>query len=300
MGVQILKEVINQGINQETDQKINAENNEETYEENSQNALYTLIDRWLLDYRTASNEHQRQKARALIVTRMLPIIKRIARSIARRSYDPIEDLVQAGAIGLLKAINSFKPDEYNEFRPYAASMIIGEMKHFIRDQLNTIRVPAHIQELSTRINAFILTLTVEELNNLTNESVAKALNIPKSDVDFVQDVNRRKYIVSLESGFNKEGQVMSYEDLFAYEDSDKKMKLEDAKLIIQLVIARLPKEYRKYIELYYERDYNLREIADELCVSKTQVRRMLNEAFELLHEMIADSQLGNSLMELFE
>jgi len=260
--------------------------------------LYELISGWLNDYRQADNPDSKSKAKALIVSRMLPIVKRIARTIARRSYDPIEDLVQAGAIGLLKAIESFTPEINNNFKYYAGSLIIGEMKHYIRDKMNTIKVPRHIQELSHRINSFISTLTAEELNDLTNEYVADALNIPKKDVDFVMQTERRKNTVSLDEVFKTDTNSLGYEEVITHDNYKERAELEDAKLIIELVIVRLPKEYRKLVELYYYQDLSQKEIAEKTNLSQMQVSRKLKKAFELLHKMIADSQLGASLMEI--
>ena len=144
-------------------------------ENSNEQKTYELITEWLKEYHSASSRYKRAKAKALIVTRMLPVIKKIAKTIARRSYDPIEDMVQAGSIGLLKAIDSYSKDINDNFKIYAGYLIIGEMKHYLRDKLNTIRVPRHIQELSFRINSFISTLTVEEVNELTNDDVAEAI-----------------------------------------------------------------------------------------------------------------------------
>ena len=121
--------------------------------------MYELIDEWLKQYKETEDPEVKAKTKALIVARMLPIVKRIARSIARRASDPLEDLIQAGSIGLLKAIDSFSFERNSYFKFYAGSVIIGEMRHYIRDKLNAIKVPRHIQELSYRINAFIGTLS---------------------------------------------------------------------------------------------------------------------------------------------
>ena len=120
--------------------------------DNKDKQTYELITRWLEAYKISTDKYERAKLKALIVSRMLPIIKKIARTIARRSYDPIDDLVQAGSIGLLKAIESYSAEVNDNFKIYAGYLIIGEMKHYLRDKLNTIRVPGHIQELSYRIN----------------------------------------------------------------------------------------------------------------------------------------------------
>ena len=261
--------------------------------------MYKLISDWLDDYKNSESQSKKAKAKALIVSRMLPIVKRIARTIARRSYDPIEDLIQAGSIGLLKAIDSFRAEINDNFKYYAGSLIIGEIKHYIRDKMNTIKVPRHIQELSFRINSFISTLTVEELNNLTNEYVADALNVSTKEVDFVMQADRRKNTISLDDMYKADSNNLGYEEVIAHENYKEKSELEDARLIIELVIVRLPKEYRKLVELYYYQDLSQKEIAEKMEMSQMQVSRKLKKAFELLHEMIADSQLGDSLMEIF-
>ena len=260
--------------------------------------MYELIGEWLQIYRTSESQREKSKAKALIVSRMLPIVKRIARTIARRSYDPIDDLVQAGSIGLLKAIESFTPEINDNFKYYAGSLIIGEMKHYIRDKMNTIKVPRHIQELSFRINSFISTLTAEELNDLTNEYVADALNVSKKDVDFALQSDRRKTTVSLDDLYKADSNNLGYEEVITTENYKEKAELEDARLIIELVIVRLPKEYRRLVELYYYEDLSQKEIAERTEISQMQVSRKLKKAFEMLHEMIADSQLGVSLMEI--
>ena len=260
--------------------------------------MYELIAEWLHSYHFAKSQAEKARAKALIVSRMLPIVKRIARAIARRAYDPVEDLVQAGSIGLLKAIDSFSSEVSDNFKYYAGSLIIGEMKHYIRDKMNTIKVPRHIQELSFRINSFISTLTADELNDLTNEYVADALNVSTQDVDFAMQADRRKNTISLDEVYRADANNLGYEEVISHEDYKQKAELEDAKLIIELVIVRLPKEYRKLVELYYYNDMSQKEIAENLSLTQMQVSRKLKKAFAMLHEMIEDSQLGNSLMEI--
>ena len=267
-------------------------------EKHDEQKMYELIAEWLHSYHFAKTQSEKARAKALIVSRMLPIVKRIARTIARRAYDPIEDLVQAGSIGLLKAIDSFSSDISDNFKYYAGSLIIGEMKHYIRDKMNTIKVPRHIQELSFRINSFISTLTADELNDLTNEYVADALNVSAQDVDFAMQADRRKNTLSLDEVYRSDANNLGYEEVISREDYKQKAELEDARLIIELVIVRLPKEYRKIVELYYYDDLSQKEISEKLSINQMQVSRKLKKAFAMLHEMIEDSQLGNSLMEI--
>ena len=65
------------------------------------------IQEWLVIYHTSSDSKEKDLAKARIVNQMIPVVHKIAHTIARRSYDPIEDMVQAGFIGLLKALDKF-------------------------------------------------------------------------------------------------------------------------------------------------------------------------------------------------
>lgn len=258
-------------------------------EDNKDKQTYELITRWLEAYKNSTDKYERAKLKALIVTRMLSIIKKIARTIARRSYDPIDDLVQAGSIGLLKAIESYSAEVNDNFKIYAGYLIIGEMKHYLRDKLNTIRVPRHIQELSYRINTFTNSLTYEQLNELTNDDVAEALKVTPKAVDYAMQADRRKSVVSLENIFS-DADSLSYEEvLSAHDDYKEASENEDDKIVLKDVIEKLPDEYRKLVEMYYYDDMNKKDIAEKLGMTQMRISRKMKKAFSMLYKMIADN-----------
>lgn len=258
-------------------------------EDNKDKQTYELITRWLEAYKISTDKYERAKLKALIVTRMLSIIKKIARTIARRSYDPIDDLVQAGSIGLLKAIESYSAEVNDNFKIYAGYLIIGEMKHYLRDKLNTIRVPGHIQELSYRINTFTNSLTYEQLNELTNDDVAEALKVTPKAVDYAMQADRRKSVVSLENIFS-DADSLSYEEVLSAHDDYKEMREnEDDKIVLKDVIEKLPDEYRKLVEMYYYDDMNKKDIAEKLGMTQMRISRKMKKAFSMLYKMIADN-----------
>ena len=255
---------------------------------------YELIAGWLEEYHSSTDRYQRTKAKALIVTNMIPVIKRIARTIARRSYDPIEDLVQAGAIGLLKAIDSYSKEISDNFRIYAGYLIIGEMKHYLRDKLNTIRVPRHIQELAYRINSFTRTLTLDELNELTNDDVAGVLKVSTQAVDYALQSDRRKYTLSLQELYNTDTESLSYEEMLSDTNYEETRELEDAKIILRDVIAKLPEKYKKLVELYYYKDMSQREIAEYFNLTQMQTSRLFKKAFSILYHMIMEGEFSEN------
>lgn len=250
--------------------------------------IYNLIGEWLEIYHTSGNKLERAKAKTHIVTKMIPIVKHIARTIARRANDPIEDMIQAGSIGLLKAIDSYSKDKNDNFKIYAGYLIIGEMKHYLRDRLNAIRVPRHIQELSYRISNFTKDLTVEELNDLTNEEVASALQISPKDVDFALQMDRRKDTISLEDVYRADKDSLGYEELLPCENYQEISDITDSKILLNEVINKLPEEQKKLVSLYYYKDMNQKEIAKELNLTQMQVSRRMKRAFTRIYKMIAE------------
>jgi len=82
------------------------------------------------------------------------IIKRNVRSIAAsflNSGEPLEDLVQAGYIGLLNAVANFDLARNIRFSTYASYLIKGEIRHYIRDKHATIRIPQWVQSMGQKL-----------------------------------------------------------------------------------------------------------------------------------------------------
>ena len=253
-----------------------------------------MIVEWMNEYLSLKDDAKRNKIRTLIVSRMLPMVKRIARKIGRRSYDPIDDMVQAGSIGLLKAIDTYSPEINDNFKIYAGTMIIGAMRHYLRDKLNTIKVPRHIQELAYRINSFINTLTPEELSELTNDYVAEALNIPTEEVDFARQADRRKMTISLENIFPVTNDSLGFEEVLPADDYREKAELADTKLLLKNLIDKLPEDCKEIVELYYYNDFNQKDIAEHLNLNQMQVSRRLKKAFGILYDKIQEEDIDFS------
>ncbi len=248
--------------------------------------MYENIKEWLLQYHSTDNSKKKNKLKAQIVTHMVPVVKRIAKTIARRSYDPIDDLVQAGFIGLLKAIDRFDFLKNDNFRVYAGYLIVGEIKHYIRDKSAMIRVPSYIQELSIRINSFTQTLTEEDLQNLTSDEVASALNVPTKAVDFALLADRRRSTVSIEEAFKAGAENLTFDEMFISDNYKDKSNYEDAKIIFNSVIEYLPPEEKLLINMYYKQDMNQKEIAEALHLTQMAVSRRMKNTFALICQLI--------------
>jgi RNA polymerase sigma-B factor len=88
--------------------------------------------------------------REAAVTRYLPLAHRLAARYAHSS-EPLEDLQQVAAIGLLNAIDRFDPERGTSFASFAVPTILGELRRHFRDRTWPLRVPRDLQELTLRI-----------------------------------------------------------------------------------------------------------------------------------------------------
>ena len=80
-----------------------------------------------------------------LVAEHLPLVRRLSRKFSR-SGEPLEDLVQVGTIGLLKAIDKYDPDRGTDFKAFAIPVILGEIKNYFRDHGWAVKVPRKIQQ----------------------------------------------------------------------------------------------------------------------------------------------------------
>ena len=81
-----------------------------------------------------------RSARERLISDNLPLVRTLARRFARPA-EPIDDLVQAGAIGLIKAVDGFRSDRGRDLGAYAVPTIVGELRRYVRDGGWPVRVP---------------------------------------------------------------------------------------------------------------------------------------------------------------
>ena len=76
----------------------------------------------------------------------LGLVQPIARHYARQSGQDIDDLIQVGRLGLLKAASGFRSDQGCQFKTYARPHIRGAILHYLRDQSSLVRLPRRVEE----------------------------------------------------------------------------------------------------------------------------------------------------------
>src|SRR6266550_7185020 len=92
------------------------------------------------------------ESRERLIEQQLPLVESLARRYAHRG-ERLEDLVQVGTIGLIKAVDRYEPTRGVEFAAFAVPNILGEIKRHLRDRCDPIRVPRRYQEISAQMRS---------------------------------------------------------------------------------------------------------------------------------------------------
>ena len=212
---------------------------------------------------------RRQRLRAELVEIHLPLARAMAFRYAGRS-EPVDDLVQVAAIGLIKAVDRFDPGRDLQFSTYAAPTILGEIRRHFRDRTWRIRVTRRLQELSADVNR-----ARGDLNQVLGRSppVAEiAANLHRSEEEVLEglDVAAAYTTDSLDDPV---GENLRRGDLLGQADTG----LEGVDLHESLtpLLRRLPERERRIVQLRFYGNRTQSQIATELGISQMHVSRLL-------------------------
>lgn len=244
---------------------------------------YEEVAEWLKKYKATTDPIMQRHLQNVIFLATMPLVKKIVRSLARRNTDPVEDLIQVGGVGLIKAIRQYDSVVGKNFRSYATYLISGEIRHYLRDKIAMIRAPRSIYELAYRINKLMLELKDDNGEEPSESIIADALKTSVGKVKEVINVERRKNTISLDQIImSGDDETMTLFDTIAYDNQyDFESFLED-KSSIQSAIKKLDTELQKIVVMNYFGELSQSEIAKELGITQMQVSRRLKKALKAL------------------
>jgi RNA polymerase sigma-B factor len=249
------------------------------------------INKWLKDYKQEQNPKVKEQLRNFIVAACMEFVKKIAHGLARRSTDPIEDLIQVGSVGLLKAIDNYDNGHGTSFKTYSTYLITGEIRHYLRDKIAMIRAPRELQELSYRVNMIIQRLTFDNGRAPSDLEVAHELSVSVKRIDEVNEIDRRKNIVSLDNVNNENSENdMPLVDKLIDDNYQEQANRQEMKILLSEAIGVLDDELKNIIVMSFFEDMSQQQIADMMGVSQMQISRKIKKALNQLYEVIRNKE----------
>ncbi|MEU6307032.1 RNA polymerase sigma factor SigF [Streptomyces chartreusis] len=225
--------------------------------------------------------HEFQYVRNTLIEMNLSLV-RYAASRFRARGDSMEDVVQVGTIGLIKAIDRFEVSREVEFTTFAVPYIVGEIKRFFRDTSWAVHVPRRLQEaraelakateeLSSRLGRMPTTRELSELMSLSEEEVIEARKASNGYQSASLD--------AAVTGDAENGESV-LADLLGEEDPSLEL-VEDFHSLAPL-IAGLDDRERRIIHLRFVEELTQAQIAEQIGVSQMHVSRLISRILKQL------------------
>jgi RNA polymerase sigma-B factor len=238
--------------------------------------METNVDALLVAYHRDGDETARERA----LVELMPLVRALAHRYAGRG-EPLEDLVQVGSVGLIKAVDRFDVDRGVEFASYAVPTIVGEIRRHFRDKAWAMHVPRRLKELSLRLSRVLDQLTTELGRSPTIAELAAAAGVDEEDaIDAIDSMNAYS-TRSLNAPF-EEGSDDSLSEKLGTDETGY-AEIEDGTLVAAGLDA-LDERERRIVEMRFFQEMTQSQIAAEIGISQMHVSRLLRRSLAVMRD----------------
>lgn len=212
---------------------------------------------------SAYRENDDARARERLVKLYMPLVEGLANRHDRRGAEH-DDLVQAGSIGLLNAIERFDPKLGDEFAAFAVPTIAGEMKRHLRDRAAIVRLPRSLHEASVRLPRAREALTARLGRGPTAAELAAEIGVSEEDLG------------RLESTIARAGEETAADSVSS------ELEASEARLLLSGAFRTLDDTDRTILYLRFVQERSRREVANQLGMSQSALGRRTDAALSKL------------------
>lgn len=237
-----------------------------------------LLEAYRLNHDRASRDR--------LVEELMPLVRSLARRYAGRG-EPIDDLVQVGAIGLIKAIDRFDLERGVELSTFAVPTIVGEIRRYFRDRSWGVHVPRRMKELSLRVSRLVEDLSSELGRAPTVAEIAAAAEVEEEDVIEALETARAHTPTSLSTPISPGGELALLDTIG--EDEAGYEVLERGS-VVRTGLDALSERERRIVVLRFLKGLTQSEIAIELGISQMHVSRLLRAALAAMHGRLDEGE----------
>jgi RNA polymerase sigma-B factor len=228
----------------------------------------------------AYRERGDDEARRELIEQHMPLVRALARRYAGRG-EPLEDLVQVGSIGLIKAIDRFDVNRGVELTTYAIPTIVGELRRHFRDKSWALHVPRRLKELNLKLSRLMEDLTAQLGRSPTVAELAEAAGVEEEEVIDALESSHAYTSRSLSALSDEESDLDPLQWLGAEEPA---YDTAEDRHLLATGLAALDDRERRIVHLRFYEGLTQSQIAREVGISQMHVSRLLRRALEKMRE----------------
>lgn len=214
----------------------------------------------------------------------------LARRFANRGQ-PLEDLTQVAALGLLKAVERFDPELQIEFSTYATTTIVGELKRYLRDKGWAVRAPRRMQELYLSLSRVVDPLGQELGRSPTIAELAAEVGASEEEVLEALEAGQAYRFASLDAP-RSDAEGESVGESMGTEDEE--LARAEQRAVLTPMLEYLPQRQREIVHLRFFEGLTQSEIARRLGISQMQVSRLLSRSVAQMRSLAREPSGGES------
>jgi RNA polymerase sigma-B factor len=231
------------------------------------------------------NDGQRAEACEILVDRYAKLVRSCVRQY-RGSPEPVEDLMQVGYVGLLKAINNFDPDLGDSLSAYAAPCVSGEIKRHFRDKRWQVHVRRSAQEMMLEVRKATEELTQRLGRNPEDEEITTKLGVGKEELLEARQADMVFTAYSLDAPVSDREDPAHLADLLGADDPNMEHAIDMES--VNTHWDELPEREQRIIVLRFYGNLTQSEIGERLGISQMHVSRLLARALEHLRGKLVE------------
>lgn len=250
--------------------------------------LRELPDDELLRVFRASEEGSAERAAAceVLTERHAKLVRSCVRAY-RGSPEPVEDLMQVGYVGLMKAINNYDPDIGHSLTAYAAPCVSGEIKRHFRDKRWQVHVRRTAQELLLEMRKGVEALTQQLGRTPTDAELRERLGMTTEELAEAREADMVFSAYSLDAPLSDREDPAPLSDVLGDEDPGVEHALDME--AVSTHWDELPEREQRILVMRFYGNLTQAEIGEQLGISQMHVSRLLSRALSYLRQRLLDT-----------